>query len=137
VYGETIHGRVLVVEDDDAVRTMLTTVLEVAGYEVRGVGSGREALTVLRQWRPDVIALDIMMSNMDGYHFLAERSRQGHLEAIPVIVVTVSTTSLPTARQLGVRAVLQQPHDVDHLRRLIAEAIIDPTGQGVESDQVH
>ena len=125
------------VEDDDAVRTMLTTVLEVAGYEVRGAGSGGEALAVLRHWRPDVITLDILMSDMDGYRFLAERSRQEHLEAIPVIVVTVSTVSLPSASQLGVRAVLQQPHNVDHLRTLIAEAILDPTGQSVESDQVH
>lgn len=137
MYGVTFQGRVLVVEDDDAVRTMLTTVLEVVGYEVRSVGSGEEALAVLRQWHPDVIALDILMSNMDGYHFLAERSRQGHLEAIPVIVVTASTLSLPAARRLGVRAVLQQPHDVAHLRTLIAQAIVDPTGQSVESDQVH
>jgi CheY-like chemotaxis protein len=137
VFGETIHGRVLVVEDDDAVRTMLTTVLEVAGYEVRSAGSGEEALTVLRQWHPDVIALDIMMSDMDGYRFLAERSRQGHLETIPVIVVTVSTLSLPTASQLGVRAILQQPHDVEHLRTLIADAIVDPTGQSVCEDQIH
>ena len=136
VHGETIHGRVLVVEDDDAVRTMLTTVLEVAGYEVRGVGSGEEALTVLRRWRPDVITLDILMSDMDGYHFLDERARHRHLADIPVIAVTVSTVSLPSARQLGVRAVLQQPHDVDSLRTLIAEAIVDPTGQGVESDRV-
>ena len=74
--GETIQGRVLVIEDDDAVRTMLLTVLEVAGYEVRGVGSGEEALTILRQWQPDVIALDILMSNMDGYRFLDERSKR-------------------------------------------------------------
>ena len=137
MFGERIHGRVLVVEDDDAVRTMLTTVLEVAGYEVRGAGSGEEALTVLRQWHPDVIALDILMSNMDGYYFLAERSREGHLGEIPVIVVTVSSASLPSARQLGVRAVLQQPHDVDHLRTLIAEAILDPTGQSAGGDQIH
>lgn len=116
---------------------MLSTVLEVAGYEVRGAGSGEEALTVLRQWHPDVIALDILMSNMDGYRFLAERARQRHLVEIPVIVVTASTISLPRARQLGVRAVLQQPHDVGQLRTLIAEAILDPTGQDIESGQVH
>ena len=54
-----------------------------------------------------------------------------------MIVVTVSTVSLPSARQLGVRAVLQQPHDVDHLRTLIAEAILDPTGRSVGSDPMH
>jgi two-component system response regulator len=116
---------------------MLTTVLEVAGYEVRGAGNGDEALTVLRHWHPDVIALDILMSHMDGYRFLAERSRQGHLEAIPVIVVTVSSAPLPSARRLGVRAVLQQPHDVERLRTLVAEAIVDPTGQSAGGDRYH
>jgi len=116
-----------VIEDDDAVRTMLLTVLEVADYEVRGVRSGEEALRVLGTWRPDVIALDILTPDMDGYRFLAERSRRSDVAAIPVIVVTFSTTSLPSARQLGVRAVLQQPHDVDYLRMLIAEAILDPS----------
>lgn len=137
MWGETIEGRVLVVEDDDAVRTMLLTVLEVAGYEVRGVGSGEEALTVLRQWHPDVIALDILMADMDGYRFLADRARYGELLAIPVVVVSVRTVSLPSARQLGVRAVLQQPHEVSQLRALIAEAIVDPTGQSDEGDPLH
>lgn len=136
VQGETIQGRVLVVEEDDAVRTMLLAVLEVAGYEARGAGSGEEALTVLRQWRPDVIALDLLMSNMGGYHFLEEQARQGDLVDIPIVVVTVSTVSLPSARRLGVRAVLQQPHDVSQLRRLIAEAILDRAGQKLGGDQV-
>jgi CheY-like chemotaxis protein len=137
VHGETIQGRVLIIEEDDAVRTMLLTVLEVAGHEVRGVGSGEEALTVLRQWQPDVIALNILLSNKGGYRFLDERSRRGDLLDVPVIVVTVSSVSLPSARQLGVRAVLQQPHDVDHLRALIAEAIVDPTGRSIGSDPRH
>lgn len=116
---------------------MLLTVLEVAGYEVRGVGSGQEALAVLRQWHPDVIALDILMADMEGYRFLADRARHGELLTIPVVIVTVRTVSLPSARQLGVRAVLQQPHDISQLRALIAEAIQDPTGQRDESGQLH
>jgi len=137
VQGATVQGRVLVVEEDDAVRTMVLTVLEVAGYEVHGVRSGEEALTVLRQWRPDVISLNILMSNLDGYRFLEERSRLGDLADIPVVVVTVSTVSLPSASQLGVRAVLQQPHDVNQLRALIAEAILDRVGQDVGGGKVH
>jgi CheY-like chemotaxis protein len=115
---------VLVIEDDDAVRTMLMTVLEVAEYEVRGVRSGDEALTVLGQWRPDAITFD----PMSGDRFLAERARVGELAEIPVVVVTFSSTALPPARRLGVRAVLQQPHDVGYLRMLVAEAILDPKG---------
>jgi CheY-like chemotaxis protein len=129
VGGEAIPGRVLVVENDDAIRTMLLTVLEVSGYEVNGVRSGADGLTVLQAWRPDVIVLDLYMPVMDGRQFLERRSLLGDLAAIPVVVVTVSTSVLPTAERLGVRAVLQQPHDVSHLRSVIDEAIVESTGE--------
>jgi CheY-like chemotaxis protein len=115
---------VLVIEDDDAVRMMLMTVLEIAEYEVRGVRSGDEALTVLGQWRPDVITLDLRSRD----RFLHERARVRELAEIPVVIVTFSSTALPPARQLGVWAVLQQPHDVGHLRLLVAEAMLGPKG---------
>lgn len=116
-------GRVLVVEDDDAIRTMLLTVLEVAGYDVLGVRTGMDALTMLGEWRPDVIVLDLFMPLMDGYELLARKSASDDLATIPVIVVTTTTAHLPTAERLGVWAVLQRPHDVSHLRALIAEAM--------------
>jgi CheY-like chemotaxis protein len=114
---------VLVIEDDDAVRAMLLTVLELTGYEVRSVRSGADALRVLGSWRPDAVTLDIMMPDGDGYRFLEARARRRDLATIPVIVVTPSTMSLPPARQLGVHAVLQRPHDVATLRSLIADAL--------------
>jgi CheY-like chemotaxis protein len=123
--GQTITGRVLVVEDDDAIRTMLLTVLEVAGHEVRGVRNGVDALAVLDEWSPNVIVLDLFMPEMDGRQFLERRSVLGDLAAIPVVVVTATTASLPSAERLGVRAVLQRPHDVHHLRSLIEEAMAD------------
>jgi CheY-like chemotaxis protein len=123
VQGSTISGRVLVVEDDDAIRTMLLTVLEVAGYDVLGVRNGLDALTMLGEWRPDVILLDLFMPLMDGYELLARKSSSVDLAAIPVIVVTTSTAHVPPPERLGVWAVLQRPHDVSHLRALIAEAM--------------
>src|SRR5689334_9373617 len=59
--GATIEGRVMVVEDDDAIRMMLLTVLEVEGYEALGVRNGIDALAMLGEWRPDVIVLDLFM----------------------------------------------------------------------------
>jgi CheY-like chemotaxis protein len=126
--GGTIQRRVLVIEDDDAVRTMLLTVLEVADYEVLGVRSGDEALTVLGRWCPDVIMLGLPGADRSGFQFLDERARRVDVAEIPVVVVTFSSVALPPAGQLGVRAVLQQPHDVGYLRMLVAEAILDPKG---------
>jgi CheY-like chemotaxis protein len=123
----TIEGRVLVVEDDDAIRTMLLTVLEVAGYEALGVRTGLDALTTLTEWRPHVIVLDLFMPLTDGYELLSRKSERHDLASIPVIVVTSSTGSLASAAHLGVWAVLQRPHDVSHLRALIADAMCHST----------
>lgn len=127
--GLTIQGSILIVEDDDAIRTMLISVLEVAEYEVRAVRSGAEALATLGAWRPDAIVLDPFSAGSDGYEFLARRADRGSLADAPIVVVTPSTASLPSARRLGVRAVLQRPHDVNQLLMLVAEAIRDPRGR--------
>jgi two-component system OmpR family response regulator len=112
-----------VVEDDDAIRTMLLTVLEVAGYDVLGVRGGEDALVMLGEWRPDVIVLDLFLPLMDGYGLLERRSASEVLATTPIIAVTTSTSSVPSAERLGVWAVLQRPHDVQHLKALIAAAI--------------
>jgi two-component system response regulator (stage 0 sporulation protein F) len=126
--GSATEGRVLVVEDDDAIRTMLVTVLELADYDVRGAMDAEQALAVLEAWRPDVIVLDLFMPGMGGREFLRRRSAFDDLATIPVIVVTATTASLPPAERLGVRAVLQKPHDVEQLRSLIARTIHPPAG---------
>ena len=108
---------------------MLLTVLEVDDYETRGVRNGFDALSVLAEWRPDVIVLDLFMPVMDGQQFLQRRAALAGVADIPIVVVTASTASLPPAGRLGVRAVLQKPHDVNRLRALIAEAIRDPSGE--------
>jgi CheY-like chemotaxis protein len=113
----------MVVEDDDAIRTMLLTVLEVAGYEALGVRNGGDAFAMLDEWRPDVIVLDLFVPLTDGYELLVRKAARDDLASIPVIVVTSSTASLPSAAHLGVWAVLQRPHDVNHLRALIADAM--------------
>jgi CheY-like chemotaxis protein len=139
----TIAGRVLVVEDDDAIRTMLLTVLEVAGYDVLGVRSGGDALIMLGEWQPDVIVLDLFPPLMDGYGLLEHRFASETLATIPIIAVTTSTASVPSAERLGVWAVLQRPHDVNHLKELIAAAIergragTGPRQGGLADDAAH
>ena len=116
-------ARVLVVDDDNAIRTMLLTVLEATGYDARGASDGADALDVLGRWRPDVILLDLAMPAMNGRHFLERRAATPGLPDIPVIVVTAATPrDVPSAEQLGVRAVVPKPHEVAVLRTLIEQS---------------
>src|SRR5215217_1116546 len=104
---------------------MLLVVLEAADYAVRGVTNGIEALEAIAAWRPDVIVLDLRMPVMDGYEFLSRRLADPDLASIPVIVVTGEAAIVRPMEPYGVQAVVRKPHDVEELRALIAQSILD------------
>ncbi len=80
------RARILVVEDDQDMRQLLEDELRVAGYTVIGVGSGPEALTVVRSTDVDAVVTDLIMPGMQGNELLAElRQRDPRL---PVLIMT-------------------------------------------------
>jgi two-component system phosphate regulon response regulator PhoB len=81
--------KVLVLDDDAAMVNLLATVLEAEGFTAQKAHSANEALVCLRKERPDLILLDIMMPEMDGFKFLAMIRSNPDTHAIPVIILTV------------------------------------------------
>ena len=83
-------GRVLVVDDDPEVVRMLALMLDsVSGpHSVQTACDGAEALEVMRQWRPDLVLLDLMMPGVDGLTVLARMRGDPGLRDVPVVVVT-------------------------------------------------
>jgi DNA-binding response OmpR family regulator len=76
---------ILVVDDEERLRSLLRTYLTQEGYHVTTAANGREALRVARQEKPDLIILDIMMPEMDGYEFIRTFRQEQHA---PVIMLT-------------------------------------------------
>jgi CheY-like chemotaxis protein len=101
---------VLLVEDDAAVREVTARTLRSQGWQVREAGDGREALARVREAKPAVILLDLIMPNMDGFEFVTELRREPAWGAIPVVVVTAADLSdVDRARLAGsVQQVLQK-----------------------------
>ena len=113
---------VLVVEDDDAIRSLVAEVLQDDGYAVREATNGAEALEVLREARPDLIVLDLMMPVMDGWTFVSECQRMDWCGEVPILVTSASHDLPRTAEQLremGVKTCLAKPFDVDGLLALV------------------
>jgi CheY-like chemotaxis protein len=79
---------VLVVEDDPAAREVVRRALERDGWIVFEADNGRSALESLKRAAPDLIVLDLMMPEMDGFEFVAELRRSESGRRIPVVVVT-------------------------------------------------
>ena len=112
--------RVLVVEDDRDIREALSDTLVEHGCEVFAVEDGRAALDRLELVRPDVILLDLVMRDMDGWTFRGEQRKRGSMADIPVVVMTglghVSTHGL------AVEALLTKPFTVDAVLSAISQA---------------
>ncbi len=82
------RGKVLVVDDEDAIRELCRVNLELQDYEVREAADGVAALDVARRWRPDVIFLDLMMPRMDGWETLRHLKEDDTTASIPVVILT-------------------------------------------------
>jgi len=76
---------VMIVDDEERLTALLKTYMEQAGYRAVLARTGREALFLARQERPDLIVLDVMMPEMDGLEFLRQHRREGET---PVILLT-------------------------------------------------
>ena len=114
--------RILVVEDDEAIRGLVSEVLRDDGYDVSEASNGIEALEAVSARRPDLIVLDLMMPVMDGWTFVEECRRSRRCEQVPIVVTSAAHDLPRTAerlRSLGVRTCLSKPFDVDGLLALV------------------
>jgi len=109
-----VSRRLLLVDDDDGVRLVATTALElVGGWAVTAVSSGAEAITAARAAPPDAILLDVMMPGLDGPSTLALLRGDPVTAAVPVIFLTAKarTNQHDTLLDAGARGVLVKPFD--------------------------
>jgi DNA-binding response OmpR family regulator len=85
--------KVLIIEDDPPYRKIYTRKFEVSGFEVETAENGLKGLEKMRSFKPDIVFVDLMMPQMDGFHFLDEAKADASLRATPVVVLTnLSTT---------------------------------------------
>jgi CheY-like chemotaxis protein len=120
--------RILVVEDDPALRNTLAEVLRENGYEVACAADGKDALAQLgARPRPSMILLDLAMPVMDGWAFRAEQRRDPRYAHIPTVVLSASLSS-PDARLdvLQPAAALAKPFDLDRLMETVQRLCAAP-----------
>ncbi len=93
-------GRALIVEDDEPTRSLMSRILSNEGWEVAEATNGLRALQVVDDDAPDLVLLDLMMPEMDGFGFLEQfRSREAYRE-IPVVIVTAKELSAEEKKRL-------------------------------------
>ncbi|HEX6968468.1 MAG TPA: response regulator transcription factor [Micromonosporaceae bacterium] len=123
------EARLLVVEDDPNILELLTASLRFAGFDVRTVTSGKDALTVAAEHRPDLVVLDIMLPDLDGFEVI-RRMREGG-EHVPVIFLTARDATDDKIRglTLGGDDYVTKPFSLEELTARI-RAVLRRTATG-------
>ena len=119
-----MKARILVVDDEPAIRDTMRMILEYDGHEVLTAASGQEALTTTEREAPDLVFLDIKMPGLDGLEVLSRL--RGMNEALPVVIISAhgtATTALEAGR-LGAFRFIEKP--------LSKEYVLDAVREGVE-----
>jgi CheY-like chemotaxis protein len=80
--------KILVVEDDHQLAILLEIILGKAGYETNIVGNGKDALKIYQEWSPDLILLDVMLPEMDGFEICKAIRNKPTYSYVPIIMVT-------------------------------------------------
>ena len=114
-------SRILVVDDDPAVRQLVCDLLELEGHEVRSACDGYEALAAVTVERPECLILDVMMPGLDGHAVLSRiRAADGGTH-VPVVMLTAAADADGSWRAAagGVDYFLAKPFDGDQLLRSV------------------
>jgi CheY-like chemotaxis protein len=125
------NPRILVVDDDSALREALAEFLEERGYDVSCAGDGAEALAILAaRGAPDAILLDLAMPGMDGWAFRAAQLRDTRWAGIPTIVLSASLgPDGRVAEKLAPALALRKPFDLRRLLDALARLCVDGDAQ--------
>jgi two-component system, OmpR family, response regulator VicR len=91
---EETSGRVVYVEDEQEMIDLVRIILARKGYEVIGANGGREGLVKIRQFLPDLVLLDLMMPDMDGWDVYQQMKADAKTRDIPVIIITAKAQSI-------------------------------------------
>ncbi len=114
--------RVLVVEDDPTIRSVVGLALEDEGYAVRLAEHGASALEQVTNWHPQCVVLDLMMPVMDGWTVQAELVKKDSTRRIPIILMSAVRSALATISPQVV-AMLPKPFDLNRLLETVASAL--------------
>ena len=112
-----VKRKVLVVDDEPSIAKILRKQLEVAGFDVTVAVDGEDGLAKVREWKPELILLDVMLPKINGHEVCKTLKADPELKTIPVIMLTAKTQrqDQDLAQQQGADAFLTKPFQLAEL----------------------
>lgn len=122
------RAHILVVEDEEDLASLVEVNLRLAGYQVTVASDGAEGLTQIRALLPDLVLLDVMMPQMDGWQVLRAVSSDPEIAAVPIVMLTALAEERDTIQGhlSGAIRYLTKPFDMSELLRVVADGVTQP-----------
>jgi len=117
--------RILVVDDDQVMVSLLQTLLQLDGFEVVGAHPHEVVVEVARTCRPDLILMDVFLRGLDGLGILVQLKADPALAGTPVVMCSGMDLS-EQCMQKGAQAFLMKPYAPDHLLETIRACLAQP-----------
>jgi CheY-like chemotaxis protein len=117
--------RILLADDEEDIKTVVTMFLQSEGYEVATAFDGLDALEKIRSEKPDLILLDIMMPVLDGYEVCKRLKADPQTANIPIVMLSAAahTTSISRALSAGAVDYIVKPFEPEKLVERIQQVL--------------
>ena len=113
--------KILIVDDEPNIVISLEFLMKKEGFEVAVANDGEEALAKAASFAPDLMLLDVMMPEMDGYEVMRLLKADERTSHVPVVLLTALDDPESTARELGADGYLPKPFDLTDLSAVVNE----------------
>ena len=115
--------RILVVDDDASVRELLKNRLLANGYEVVMMDNGLDAISMMKNWRPDLIIMDVYMPSIDGLSLFQEIQSDEELKDIPILVISGVKSMRDIFQPSRIARFMTKPFDPKALLATVKECV--------------
>lgn len=110
-----MNKKILIVDDDLAILEAISIALELENYKTKLLTNGDEVLSVSKDYKPDAILLDILLSGEDGRNIAKILKADEETCNIPIIIMSAHPTAKQTIKEIGVNDFIAKPFDLDKL----------------------
>lgn len=109
--------KVLLVDDDVQILRSLRVYLELENYQVETASDGKEALEKIQEVKPEIVVLDIMMPEMDGFEVLEKMKQDKSMKGVPVIMLTAKGQDVDVVKgyEMGALSYMTKPFNLNEL----------------------
>ena len=116
-------SRILVVDDDTDILSVMEILLTMKGFEVEVTAKGENTIPKINSFKPDLILLDVLISGYDGRTICKQLKANKNTQHIPVIMFSAHPGAAATITDYGANDFISKPFDVSHLLKKVNEQL--------------